>query len=226
MHSHVLLLLTFFYWEEVNGSEVIQLSLFTLPKKWSKNFWGFVRCHWESSLVRKVASSCAILSTAKVAELQIWELWVNYFWFVCCESSLWLNKMSKWCPCSIVYCLCRWLSDCIQLFIEIGLDMDTVHCSVRRWLLVSEPRILWCLKIESPRSSICIYTSWSSSAFLEILCLVLETLCVLLIRLYKLNFFMASFSTLILKSYLLLSNTLWVWWLYGIHSKLHEITLT
>lgn len=83
---------------------------------------------------------------------------------------------------------------------------------------------------------ICIDRSWLSPALLESLGLILESLSVLLVGLYQLNFLLRPFVAwgwlarlLVLKGYLFLGEAVSVWglerWGDSVHTKLHEVWL-
>ena len=109
---------------------------------------------------------------------------------------------------------------------SVGLVPRTLICAMRGYHL-----LLHC-------SIICINGSWLSPTLFVSLGLVFQPLCVLLVCLNQLNFFLGSLVSrililicllLILHCNLLLSYTVRIWWLerwwYRIHAKLHEVWL-
>ena len=235
-------------WEEVNGFVLEYLPLLHFPKVWAKNLECIVSCHWETVVV--VWCGRWVLLVA-----QRWHFRVDQLVLVCCRHASWVQRYPSgvgglnhvraelhWLLDSLrrnYSVVCAYLSNCVKVVIQVvrissysiywSRVVSLVICPWARGLPVGSDYLLHWLVI-------CINRSWLSPALFKSLCLILQSLSVLLICLNQLNFLLGTFISrclicwlLVLKSYLFLSKTMGIWGLkrrwYCVHPKLHKVLL-
>lgn len=168
VHAVVLLLLSFFNWEEVDLFILKDFSLFYVPEELSKQLEGFISTHWKTCVY--VTCSCAVLFMS-----QGWQFRIDQFSFLGRNNSLCIDWRSLW---SISLCIIWFrtllrLSDRVQLVFRHVLVVHTILDSVCSCLVCPWTCIWAILIIEGIWMSIGINWSRSCSWFFICLSLIL-----------------------------------------------------